>query len=212
LTFFGDGGSLFTIYESGEVRIASAHALKAVLVSDDGSVTIPVSVTDGIVTVASALILDKPYRYIDQSEIYVRTTDGTEYAPETADDLIAVLQAIQATGGTIDELIIKGHGGADIDKHGQPVDEPNFIEVGDDGENLRVDSSVGTHIMIGSEDVTQLLRSITTNETEISLRGCFTYPLALELQTALGTGANVYGSSFFTIGIPGTLWAFGFYD
>ena len=73
------------------------------------------------------------------------------------------------------------------------------------------DPSRGRHVLLGSEDITTLLRDVTDANSSISLRGCHSYRTALEMRTALD-GATVTGSVTYMIGIPGTTWSIGDFE
>jgi len=93
----------------------------------------------------------------------------------------------------VDELIIKGHGGAEA------------IQVGDNDDWLAV---VGENVWIGDDDATDLLNDVTDEDTDIKLRGCSTAPLAEDVEAALD-GAEATGANWYIIGIPGTPWTIG---
>ncbi|RUL81175.1 Ig-like domain-containing protein [Tautonia sociabilis] len=186
-----DGRTLTDFFTGGELHFAP-------------TLTMTVSVTDGIKTVQSEFILGgtktkdgKGVDWIDQTEIWLKTTSGAEFAPETADELVTVLQQVRASGEKIEWLILKGHAG------------PDGIEVGDHGEFLTADPRFGGMMMIGNHDVTALLRDVTGPGSHISLRGCNSYGFAKTLKSTLGNGTTVSGFTFFVIGIPGTRWVIG---
>lgn len=179
---------------AGEIVVTDGAGLTAYFVDNDG-LQIPVSVTDGIASVASQFVLNKKANWVDQSEIYVQDSQGTEYTPQNAAALITVLQNILNNGDTVTTLIIKGHGW------------DTGIDVGDSGGMLTVEGGV---VRIGDTDVTQLFQDVTDVGTTISLRGCFSYPLAKRLEQALD-GAHAYDAVRFVFGIPGTTWGIGIY-
>lgn len=207
LVFSGSATGL-EVQPDGRVVVTDGHALTDFFAGGELHVapllTMTVSVTDGIETVLSEFVLGgtktkdgKGTDWIDQSEIWLRTVGGTEFAPETADELITVLQQMRAAGDQIEWLIIKGHAG------------PDGIQVGDDGEFLTADSRFGGMIALDTQDVTALLRAVTGPGSHISLRGCNSYGFAKNLKQTLGNGTTVSGSTFYVIGIPGTRWVIG---
>lgn len=198
LTYSGSGSSYLAVLADGRIQVTNGHGLSDHFANGGGSITLSVSVTDGINTVASQFVLGKSNGFLDQSQMYILTAGGTEYWPGTTAELITDLQAIQTNNDTISQLIIKGHAG------------PDGIQVGDDGDYLTAPSN-GTNVMVGSTDITTLLKAVTDSNTSIYLRGCFSYPLAKSVQARLD-GAKAYGAVRFVIGIPGTTVGFGIFQ
>lgn len=196
LTFSGASSYFSVDPVTGHVTVIDGEGLTAYFsASSAQSITVPVSVTDGIAVVYSEFVLSSACGWIDQSEIYVKESNGSEFTPTTADELIAVLESIRARGNQVETLIIKGHRSS------------QGIEVGDNGEYL---TTAGDNIYVGNTRATDLLNDVTGAGTTISLRGCFTYDLAQRVRVCLD-GAEVYGAIAFVIGIPGTTWGIGVY-
>lgn len=197
---FSGASSYFAIDSTtGHIVVVDGEGLTAYFSSGDvENLTVPVSVADGIAVVFSEFVLSSAFGWIDQSEIYVLESNGVEYTPATAAELIGILEGIRDRGNQVSTLIIKGHGYS------------GGIEVGDGGEVLTApEGSLSNSVYIG-DDVTELLKDVTNAETTISLRGCFTYDLAKRVECRLD-GAKVYGAIRFVIGIPGTTWGIGVY-
>ena len=69
-------------------------------------------------------------------------------------------------------------------------------------------SEGGTSILIGNEDVSQMLKNITDNNTQIWLRGCSTQPAAKKIAHSL-PGVSTSGTPTPIIGIPFTTYTIG---
>ena len=187
--FSSETSAFFGVSPEGVVTISDPAALVAYFDVEDVA-TLPVYAFDGVFTVASQVVLSKGGLFqIDQSEISVTTRDGNTYYPSTAAELIDDLETIRDDGDMVDELIIKGHAG------------PEAIQVGDGEEDFM--SVFNGNILIGAEDITDLLNDVTDEETDIDLRGCKSRQVADDLEGALD-GAEVEGRRWFIIGIPGT--------
>ncbi len=131
--------------------------------------------------------------FIPQNAIYVQPQSGGGSYPTNAAQLLTQLQAIQANGGRIGVLIIKGHGG------------PQGIIVGPDRDGVVLVTTPNPNgIWLGTTDITKLLRAITDQNSYISLRGCMNAALANRIARILGNGAVVHGELTPSIGIPGT--------
>jgi hypothetical protein len=100
---------------------------------------------------------------------------------------------IRAAGGTIDHLIVKGHGGpegmTDDNDIGTLVPDPDNDSIISDGHNVAPD-----------------LRQITNAQSKISLRGCSTDQAADDTARVLGNGATVSGNWLPSVGMPETTW------
>ena len=118
----------------------------------------------------------------------VHTENGT-----TAADLRAIIGRIRAAGGTIDHLIVKGHGGPE----GMTDDNNVGTLVPDPDNNL---------IISDGHDIAPDLRQITNAQSQLSLRGCSTDQAADDTARILGNGATISGNWWPSVGIPGTPW------
>jgi VCBS repeat-containing protein len=207
LTYSG-GSGLLGVAADGIVTIGNLPGLIAAL--DDANAENFVSVKDKVNSTVGEFVLSKVLGggAIDQSGIYVRTKTGEIYTPQTAAELVQVLQQMADSGQIIEKLIIKGHGGPGSIEVGDPI-EP-FVDGADEDGTVWMTADNGT-INIGFDDVTNLLWQTTDGGTHISLRGCFSAPLAKEINDSLPPGPKVTGAVRFTIGIPGTLWGLGAY-
>lgn len=183
------------IQADGDVVVTNGAGLTAHF-ENGGSIIIPVQVSDGLDTDTSDFVLSKSNSWINQSAIYVMDSNGVEYFPETATELLTILQNIRTNGAIVTEMIIKGHGSGD------------GIEVGDDGEYLTCEGGV---VYVDETDVTSLLKDVTDSSSVIKMRGCFSYHLAKRVQAELD-GAKCYGAVRCVIGIPGTTWGLGIYQ
>lgn len=124
---------------------------------------------------------------------------GNSYSIENAAQLKNALLSIKAQGLMIDELNIKGHG----------WDEGIQLT---DGSNPDTMSCIQGHIMIGQDDVTQLLDDVTGAGSRILFAGCDTSPFAESVSAAPGDGTEVVGNTLpYAIGIPWTPIAIGWY-
>ena len=113
------------------------------------------------------------------------------------------MEIIRDQGSQIDLLIIKGHGteeSVDLSENGDYLTVYAGIHFGNYGDPDYY------------ENVTQLMNDITDANSTISLRGCFTRPLAKKLDTALGGAPTVSGAVRFVINIPGTSWGIFFWN
>lgn len=178
------------------MRVNDASALIEYFQEND-NLAVPVQVTDGIKAVLGEFILGIKTGFVDQSEIYIETVQGGIYQPATAAAFKADLETIRTNGHTIKLLIIKGHG------------SPYGIEAQDEMLTAPVDGG-STKILLGFDDITQLLKDVTDGTSIISLRGCRTRALALRVQERLD-GADVYGALMMVLGIPGTTIGIGIY-
>lgn len=197
---YGGSSQFLQVTSSGQVVVTDGRGLSEYMASaDSAGINMPVSVTDGIVTVMSAFTLDKHNApdWIDQTEIYVKSSTGQEWSPGTAAELVAILEQIRAQGATLTHLIIKGHGGPD-----------GIPGAAGDGDWLVLD---GNRIFIGDSEVTATLNAIHDANSHIDLRGCFSYELGKSLKRALGGEGRVTGAQWYILGIPGTRHAFGWF-
>ncbi len=98
----------------------------------------------------------------------------------TAAQLLAALNNIQANGGLIDQLVVKGHGNPEgiLDDYG------NGSLISDPRNNAVYSNNV---------NVTDVLRSITNESSEISLRGCSSWEAGRDVAAILNNGAVVSG-------------------
>lgn len=201
LVYSAPSSSLVSVDSNGGVWLLNADAMTTLLEAT-GNFSLPVSVTDGIVAAASLLTLDKHFPWIPQSYMQITTSNGHDYYPTSAADLIITLNMIQGNGEKVTYLLIKGHGGPDGIALGNGANPPLLtVAIGGGANTIDIDGT----------DVTALLNNLTDANTVITLRGCHTLPLAKKLKTALGGDTPVYGNRLWkVIGIPGTGWEIGF--
>jgi RHS repeat-associated protein len=140
-------------------------------------------------------------RWCPNSYIDITTLGGKHYTPTTSKELVDTLNTIKNGGDTIDYMIIKGHGAT------------NLIDLPDGGTLQANDASITVESTVtGKARVTAVLRSITGSKSTISLRGCFTQPLAVGIEATLNNHTTVSGSCGVTLGIPWTCQSWGIYS
>jgi len=135
-----------------------------------------------------------------QAGVSVTDNGGNIYRPTDAAGLRTVIKDIRAAGGTIDELLIKGHGGSDI------------IMLTDSGINDSF-AVVQEKILIGGVDMTDDLNAVSDADTDIWLTGCGTGGMGAPVSSAAGNDATVWVNSLpYAIGIPWTWNSIGWYS
>ncbi len=195
---FSGSSSYLNVNPDGTVIVTNGPGLINYLATG-ATISMQVTVSDQGLSDSSTLTLGWKKDWLtDPSNISVAASDGSNYTPATAADLINLLGTLSASGLTITNMNIKGHGG------------PDGIQVGPNGEFLTTTDQ--GNIYIGGTDVTAPLKAVTDGNTTISLVGCFSYPLAKRVKADLGNGAQVYGAVRFVISIPGTAHGFGLFQ
>jgi hypothetical protein len=185
----------------------------------------PVQATD-----PSGLVWGIRLGFIDVPQELIQVTTQKGATLVTLDPFIfrQFLYDTRKAGDTISSLIISGHGWQDgiaLGKYGDTLEFNHGALAGKGIEihrpendrppdpalaNLEKLLNVNPPPELTQRDITDMLRDVTDNRTTICLRGCYTSPLAANLQSTLGNGAKVSGMVGPAIGIPGTGWAIGY--
>ncbi len=141
--------------------------------------------------------------WIPQDAIYIVDSAGTVHKPTDHNGFVDVIEGIKHNGNTITTCIIKGHGSGD----------PPLIYLGPDAILTCPGGDILITPLSGSPtiDITDRLDDVCDGNTVIRFRGCFTKPLADDVETALGGDCDVKGAIRFVIGIPWTRWGVGVY-
>lgn len=193
LTYAGTAPSFIQIAADGTVSVTDQAAMMSYFDSHD-TLNIPITVTDGIATVSSFLLLNgtKDTGIIPARYMYVRDTAGTIYSPTDAASLKSALESIQAAHEQVDLMVVKGHGGDGACQ----LSATEWL------------TAEGGSIFFGDTEVTTLFKAVTDSNSKIYLRCCFSATVAKPLAETLD-GARVWGARRYTINIPGT--PFGLY-
>lgn len=192
------GSKFLSISKYGFVEITDADTLDAQLSANpDDGVTVTFNVKDGQNILVSSFILGGKGKYnlLPQAYMYIKASDDTVYYPTNSQEFIDALKDLKNKGLTASEIIIKGHGG------------PDGIQLGEGDDFL---TTGGKDIYAGDTEITGLFKDVTDGNTQITLRGCFTYDFAKSLEKNLD-GARCYGAVRFVIGIPWTRIGLGIY-
>jgi RHS repeat-associated protein len=139
--------------------------------------------------------------------VYVTWTDATgakhQASGEGPSFIRAILGRIQADGGVIDTLTLKGHGSYDGGGYN------NTFMVTDGW--VMTGGIVDRWGNAEQVDIADSLKKLTNGNSTIILNGCFTRATAKELAKILGNGAAVTGKTGPSISIPGTYRSAGFW-
>jgi hypothetical protein len=205
LTFSGSSDYI-EVTPDGLVRVTNGEGLTQHMESG-GSITMQVKVTDGIDEDESTFTLNWLNEWhwtFGNYGIWIEDSAGSSWTASGDEELVYLLEQLHIEGRTVTSLIIKVHGGPDgIKLEPGGVEAPVLSVSGSDGP------VADQQILIDGVDYTDLFKDLTNQNTTIVLGGCYTLPLALQMQTLLGDGAKVHGGAWYILGIPGTSWSIG---
>ena len=160
---YSGSANFLTVLGSGLVKVSDGPGLSNYFDNGGTEIDMPVSVTDSIAVTTSHFKLKVGNIIPGQAQMSITTKGGASYTPTSKAELLQDLQAIQANGGIIDQMIIKGHGNEEA------------VQVGEGTDYLTAPTN-GTSVYIGDTDATALLKAVTDSSSTITLRGCHTRP------------------------------------